>query len=135
VGSSPGLFFGGCHGNDEIEVFSGAVPNRRGDGRIVPSGRETTAAADSGEGLCKQDAECGMSDSARYIKIVGWSDEDQCFVGQCPGVVGPCCHGDNEAEVYAELCEIVEEWLATLKQDGKPLPPSTAGRGLGEGIA
>ena len=76
-----------------------------------------------------------MNESARYIKIVEWSDEDQCFVGQCPGVVGPCCHGDNEAEVYAELCEIVDEWLEILKQDGKPLPPPTAGRGLAEKIA
>ena len=69
-----------------------------------------------------------MNDSARYIKIVEWSDEDQCFVGQCPGVVGPCCHGDDEAELYAELCQIVDEWLEILKQDGKPLPPPTAGR-------
>lgn len=76
-----------------------------------------------------------MNESAHYIKIVEWSDEDQCFVGQCPGVVGPCCHGDNEAEVYAELCEIVEEWLEILKQDGKPLPPPTAGRGIVEKIA
>lgn len=76
-----------------------------------------------------------MNESAHYIKIVEWSDEDHCFVGQCPGVVGPCCHGDNEAEVYAELCEIVEEWLEILKQDGKPLPPPTAGRGLVEKIA
>jgi predicted RNase H-like HicB family nuclease len=76
-----------------------------------------------------------MSDSARYIKIVEWSDEDQCFIGQCPGVIGPCCHGDNEAEVYAELCEIVDEWLETLQRDGKPLPPATAGRGIAERIA
>ncbi len=76
-----------------------------------------------------------MNDSARYIKIVEWSDEDQCFVGQCPGVVGPCCHGDDEAEVYAELCEIVDEWLETLKGEGKPLPPATAGRGIADKIA
>jgi predicted RNase H-like HicB family nuclease len=76
-----------------------------------------------------------VNDSAKYIKIVEWSDEDRCFVGQCPGIVGPCCHGDNEAEVYAELCEIVDEWLEILKQDGKPLPPPTAGRGIAEKIA
>src|SRR5205807_6620886 len=68
-------------------------------------------------------------------KIVEWSDEDQCFVGQCPGVIGPCCHGDNEAEVYAQLCEIVEEWIETMKRDGKPLPPPTAGRDLAQKIA
>ncbi len=76
-----------------------------------------------------------MNDGVRYIKIVEWSDEDQCFVGQCPGVVGPCCHGDNEAEVYAEMCEIVDEWIEISKQDGKPLPPPTAGQGIADKIA
>ena len=76
-----------------------------------------------------------MKDSARYVKIVEWSDEDQCFVGQCPGVIGPCCHGENETEVYAQLCGIVEEWIDTLKRDGKPLPPPTAGRDIAHKIA
>lgn len=69
-----------------------------------------------------------MRESAQYIKIVEWSDEDQCFVGQCPGIIGPCCHGDDEAEVYAELCRIVDEWIDILQRDGTPLPPATAGR-------
>lgn len=76
-----------------------------------------------------------MNESARYIKIVEWSDEDQCFIGQCPGIVGQCCHGDNEADVYAELCQIVDEWLEIFKADGKPLPPPTAGQGIAERIA
>ena len=69
-----------------------------------------------------------MNESARYIKIVESSEEDNCFIGQCPGMVGPCCHGDNKSEVYAELCEIVDEWIDIFKQDGKPLPPPTSGR-------
>jgi predicted RNase H-like HicB family nuclease len=69
-----------------------------------------------------------MNESARYVKIVEWSDEDQCFVGQCPGIVGPCCHGTDEAQVYAELCEIVNEWIEILKKGGNPLPPPTAGK-------
>jgi predicted RNase H-like HicB family nuclease len=76
-----------------------------------------------------------MSDSARYVKLVEWSAEDDCFVGSCPGLVGPCCHGDDEAQVYAELCRIVEDWVDTLKKDGKPLPPATAGMGVAEKIA
>ena len=75
-----------------------------------------------------------MNESARYIKIVEWSDEDQCFVGQCPGIIGPCCHGEDEAKVYAELCGIVEEWIHASQQDGKPLPPATAGRNVAERI-
>jgi len=67
-----------------------------------------------------------VEDSARYVKIVEWSDADQCFVGQCPGVIGPCCHGDDEAAVYADWCEIGEEWIMLLKRDGKPLPSPTS---------
>jgi len=69
-----------------------------------------------------------MKESARYLKIVEWSEEDQCFVGQCPGVIGPCCHGNDEAQVYRELCRIVEEWIEVMKSDRTPLPPPTAGR-------
>jgi predicted RNase H-like HicB family nuclease len=76
-----------------------------------------------------------MKDSARYVKIVEWSDEDQCFVGQCPGVIGPCCHGTDETQVYAELCQIVDEWIDTLKADGKLLPTATAGTHAAEKIA
>jgi predicted RNase H-like HicB family nuclease len=68
-----------------------------------------------------------MKESARYIKIVEWSDEDESFVGQCPGIIGPCCHGDDETQVYMELCSIVDEWIDLMKQEGKPLPPPTAG--------
>lgn len=76
-----------------------------------------------------------MKESARYLKIVEWSDEDQCFVGQCPGVIGPCCHGDDEAAVFSELCQIVDEWIEMMIRDGKPLPPSTAGKNLAQKIA
>ena len=73
-----------------------------------------------------------MNESARYLKIVEWSDEDQCFVGQCPSIIGPCCHGDDEAQVYVELCRIVDEWVELLKKEGKPLPPATVGKNLVE---
>ncbi|HBI45411.1 MAG TPA: hypothetical protein DDY78_21545 [Planctomycetales bacterium] len=76
-----------------------------------------------------------MTHSARYIKIVEWSEEDGAFVGQCPGVIGPCCHGPDEAAVYRELCVIVSEWLELAVQDGTPLPPPTAGVGAAQKIA
>jgi predicted HicB family RNase H-like nuclease len=60
--------------------------------------------------------------AARYTKVVEWSDEDGCFVGSAPPLIGPCCHGRNETKVYAQLCEIVEEWIALLEGDGHTLP-------------
>jgi predicted RNase H-like HicB family nuclease len=73
-----------------------------------------------------------VKESARYIKLIEWSDEDGCFVGQCPGIIGPCCHGDDEAAVYAELCQIVDEWIESMKERGESLPPPTIGRNLAE---
>lgn len=67
-------------------------------------------------------------DRDRYLKIVEWSEEDQCYIGRCPGVMLGGVHGDNEAKVLRELSEVVDEWIATLKQDRKALPPSTAGK-------
>jgi predicted RNase H-like HicB family nuclease len=56
---------------------------------------------------------------------VEWSDEDQCFVGSCPGLFYGGCHGDNEQAVFAELCQIVEETLRLYQIENKPLPPKT----------
>jgi predicted RNase H-like HicB family nuclease len=69
-----------------------------------------------------------MKESARYAKIVEWSEEDQCFVGSSPGLVYGGCHGQDERAVFDELCQVVEEAIRLLQQDGKPLPPRTSGR-------
>jgi predicted RNase H-like HicB family nuclease len=66
--------------------------------------------------------------AAHYTKIVEWSDEDGCFVGSAPPLIGPCCHGKNEARVYAQLCGIVEEWIALLEGDGRVLPEPLAAK-------
>jgi predicted RNase H-like HicB family nuclease len=71
-----------------------------------------------------------MKDSARYVKIVEWSEEDQCYVGSCPGLLLGGCHGDDERKVFEELCDIVEEVVALYREDGRPLPPMTSGRDL-----
>ncbi len=57
-----------------------------------------------------------MKESARYVKIVEWSEEDQCFVGSCPGLFYGGCHGDDEREVFAQLCGIVEEIITLYKK-------------------
>ena len=69
-----------------------------------------------------------MKDSAKYIKIVEWSDEDHCYVGSSPGLIFGGCHRDNEREVFRELCRIVEEVVELFRKDGNPLPPATSGR-------
>jgi predicted RNase H-like HicB family nuclease len=69
-----------------------------------------------------------MKASARYVKIVEWSDDDHCYVGSCPGLIYGGCHGNDEKQVFAELCGIVEEAIELYQQDGKSLPPATSGK-------
>lgn len=62
------------------------------------------------------------------VKVVEWSTEDHCYVGSAPPLIGRCCHGDDEAEVFRELSEIVDEWLEIYASEGIPLPPGMAGK-------
>ena len=69
-----------------------------------------------------------MNEKARYVKIVEWSEQDRCFIGSCPELFYGGCHGDNEHEVFDELCHIVEETINLYRQDDKPLPSPLSGR-------
>lgn len=69
-----------------------------------------------------------MKASARYAKIVEWSEEDSCYVGSAPGLILGGCHGDDERAVFEELCQIVDETIALYEQEGKALPQPTIGR-------
>lgn len=69
-----------------------------------------------------------MNQAAKYVKIVEWSEEDQCVVGSCPGLFYGGCHDKDEQAVFAELCGIVEEAVHLYQSEGRPLPPMTSGR-------
>lgn len=56
--------------------------------------------------------------AARYNKFVEWSGKDQCFIGRCPTLFSGGVHGDDEAKVYAELCEVTKEWIILLENEG-----------------
>lgn len=60
-----------------------------------------------------------MKDSAKYAKIVEWSEEDQCYVGSAPGLIIGGCHGNDEKQVFADLCQIVEEAIELYRKDKK----------------
>ena len=67
-----------------------------------------------------------MKNSARYAKIVEWSEEDQCYVGSAPGLIYGGCHGDDERVVFDDLCLIAEEAVLLYQRDRKPLPLATS---------
>jgi predicted HicB family RNase H-like nuclease len=63
-------------------------------------------------------------EASRYVKNVEWSDEDNCFVGRCPELFHGGTHGDDEVQVYADLCAIVEDVLEGMeaKKEAPPAP-------------
>ena len=69
-----------------------------------------------------------MRYSTRYIKVVEWSDEDDCFVGRIPGLIDGGIHGNDEEKVYKELCQVAEEAVELYNESGQYLPPPTANK-------
>jgi predicted HicB family RNase H-like nuclease len=67
-----------------------------------------------------------------YLKVIEWSDEDHCFIGSAPPLIGQCCNGKTETEVIKQLLVIVQEWIDIYNHDGKPLPHPKGGRYSGK---
>jgi predicted HicB family RNase H-like nuclease len=69
-----------------------------------------------------------MKKADRYLKIVEWSEEDQCYIGRCPELMLGGVHGKDEKKVFSELREVIEEWIAIYEEDGEQLPLGAAGK-------
>ena len=41
-----------------------------------------------------------MTAADKYVKLVEWSDEDECFIGSCPELFYGGCHGDDPRAVF-----------------------------------
>ena len=63
-----------------------------------------------------------MKSTDQYHKWVEWSDEDQVYIGKCPDLITGI-HGDNPTQLYAELCEVVDDVIRHFESEGRPLPP------------
>lgn len=69
-----------------------------------------------------------MKVADKYVKLVEWSDQDQCFIGSCPELFYGGCHGNDPRAVFGELCQIVEEMIEIYKQERKSLPTPLSGK-------
>jgi len=66
--------------------------------------------------------------SARFPRLIEWSDDDGCFVGSAPPLVGQCCHGKTEADVATQLAVIVDDLMQDVLDGKMPLPKGEAGK-------
>jgi len=62
-----------------------------------------------------------------YLKFVQWDESDHVHIGYCPDLfIGGVCHGRDEAKVYAELCQIVNDELIERRRTKQRLPKPRA---------
>lgn len=66
--------------------------------------------------------------SARYPRVIEWSEADGCYLGSAPPLVGQCCHGASEAKVAAQLARIVEDLVGDVLDGKMPAPKREAAR-------
>jgi predicted RNase H-like HicB family nuclease len=58
----------------------------------------------------------------RYALIIYWSAADQCFVVEVPELPGCMADGDSYEEAVANAKRVIEEWIATAHELGRPVP-------------
>lgn len=60
--------------------------------------------------------------SIKYEMIIYWSEEDQTFVVEVPELPGCMADGETYEQAVANACQIIEEWIETAREQGRPIP-------------
>jgi predicted RNase H-like HicB family nuclease len=58
----------------------------------------------------------------RYELIIYWSKDDSSFVVEVPELPGCMADGQTYAEAVANAEEIIDEWIETARNLGRPIP-------------
>jgi len=60
--------------------------------------------------------------SSKYEIIIYWSAEDNAFIAEVPELPGCMADGKSYREAVANAEVIIDEWLETAKDLGRPIP-------------
>jgi len=58
----------------------------------------------------------------KYEVIIYWSDEDQAFIAEVPELPGCAADGKTYREALRNVETVVQEWLETARDLGRPIP-------------
>jgi len=58
----------------------------------------------------------------RYEVIIYWSAEDKAFIAEVPELPGCAADGTTHQEALANVEVVIQEWIETAKQLGRPIP-------------
>ncbi len=60
--------------------------------------------------------------SMKYELVIFWSNEDQSFVVEVPELPGCMADGKTYELAVANAREVIEEWIETARELGRPIP-------------
>jgi predicted RNase H-like HicB family nuclease len=63
-----------------------------------------------------------MPDKIQYEIILYWSKIDQAFIAEVPELPGCAADGATYQEALASVEVIIQEWLETARELGRPIP-------------
>jgi predicted RNase H-like HicB family nuclease len=58
----------------------------------------------------------------KHEMIIYWSDEDNSFIVEIPELPGCMANGQTYQEAVANAEIIIQEWIETAKDLGRPIP-------------
>ncbi len=59
---------------------------------------------------------------SKYEIIIYWSADDEAFVAEVPELPGCMADGTSYQEALANAEIIIQEWMETAKEIGRPIP-------------
>ena len=63
-----------------------------------------------------------MTNNHKYEIIIYWSEEDEAFIAEVPELAGCAADGSTYYEALKNVDVIIEEWIETAKNLGRPIP-------------
>lgn len=63
-----------------------------------------------------------MMSKYKYEVIIYWSNEDEAFIAEVPELPGCLADGATYEEVLSNLEIIIDEWIDTARELGRPIP-------------
>ncbi len=58
----------------------------------------------------------------KYEIILYWSNEDQAFVAEVPGLPGCMAHGDDQETALQNIKDAMGFWIERARELGRPVP-------------
>lgn len=64
----------------------------------------------------------------RYEIILYWSEEDGAYIAEVPELAGCAADGASYQEALENVETVIDQWIETAKDLGRPVPQPKGGR-------